>query len=166
MNSLRCLLVLRSTESKYRSCHSSDAASMRVRLVSTRQVAFKYLSITALRLYPTLPMNIRFADKPTVLPRGGGPDGKYPTLLAKGAGIVYSVYHLHRREEIYGSDSKFYRPQRWESGDLIKKARTATGYVDFNAGPRICLGSTLPIFAYNTCNPLSVLQITDQAQSH
>ncbi|KAK7998780.1 n-alkane-inducible cytochrome P450 [Apiospora marii] len=93
-----------------------------------------------LRLYPTLPMNIRFANKPTVLPRGGGPDGKSPTLLAKGAGIVYSVYHLHRREEIYGSDSRVYRPQRWESGDLIKKARPGAGYVDFNAGPRLCLG--------------------------
>ncbi|KAK8136875.1 n-alkane-inducible cytochrome P450 [Apiospora sp. TS-2023a] len=93
-----------------------------------------------LRLYPTLPMNIRFANKPTVLPRGGGPDGNSPTLLAKGAGIVYSVYHLHRREEIYGSDSKLYRPQRWESGELIKKARPGAGYVDFNAGPRICLG--------------------------
>jgi len=93
-----------------------------------------------LRLYPTLPMNIRFANKATVLPRGGGPDGNSPVLLSKGAGIVWSVYHLHRLESIYGPDSRVYRPQRWESGELAKKARPGAGFVDFHGGPRLCLG--------------------------
>ncbi|KAF2829588.1 cytochrome P450 [Ophiobolus disseminans] len=93
-----------------------------------------------LRLYPTLPMNIRFANKPTILPRGGGPDGTSPVLLSKGAGIVWSVYHLHRLEDIYGPDSRLFRPQRWESGELIKNARLGVGFVDFNGGPRVCLG--------------------------
>ena len=101
-----------------------------------------------LRLYPTLPMNIRFANKTTVLPRGGGPDGLSPILLPEGTGIAWSVYHLHRLESLYGPDPRVYRPQRWESGELIKKARPGAGYVDFNGGPRICLGSTeLPILA-------------------
>jgi cytochrome P450 len=86
-------------------------------------------------------MNVRFANKATVLPRGGGPDGNSPVLLSKGAGIVFSVYHLHRLEEIYGEDSRVFRPERWESGELIKKARPGAGYVDFNGGPRVCLGS-------------------------
>lgn len=94
-----------------------------------------------LRLYPTLPLNIRFANKPTILPRGGGPDGLSPVLLLPGTGIAWSVYHLHRLESIYGPDSKIYRPQRWESGELIRKARPGAGYVDFNGGPRTCLGS-------------------------
>ncbi|KAI8954526.1 cytochrome P450 [Xylaria longipes] len=93
-----------------------------------------------LRLYPTLPMNIRFTNKTTVLPRGGGPDGTSPVLLPEGSGICYSVYHLHRNESIYGTDSRTYRPQRWESGELIKKARPGAGFVDFNGGPRLCLG--------------------------
>ncbi|KAI1357977.1 cytochrome P450 [Xylaria arbuscula] len=93
-----------------------------------------------LRLYPTLPMNIRFTNKATVLPRGGGSDGASPVLLPKGSGIAYSVYHLHRDESIYGPDSRAYRPQRWESGELIKTARPGAGYVDFNGGPRLCLG--------------------------
>ena len=94
-----------------------------------------------LRLYPSLPMNIRFTNKPTVLPRGGGPDGSSPTLLPKGAGIAWSVYHLHRSKTIYGPDSRVYRPSRWEDGELIKKARPGAGFVDFNGGPRTCLGS-------------------------
>ncbi|KAI4957864.1 hypothetical protein J4E86_005004 [Alternaria arbusti] len=94
-----------------------------------------------LRLYPTLPLNLRFTNKATVLPRGGGPDGTSPVLMPKGAGIVWSVYHLHRLESIYGQDARVFRPERWESGELIKKARPGAGYVDFNGGPRLCLGS-------------------------
>lgn len=94
-----------------------------------------------LRLYPTLPLNIRFANKPTILPRGGGPDGLSPVLLPQGTGIAWSVYHLHRLESIYGPDSRVYRPQRWENGELIRKARPGAGFVDFNGGPRTCLGS-------------------------
>ncbi|KAI0476932.1 cytochrome P450 [Xylaria cf. heliscus] len=93
-----------------------------------------------LRLYPTLPMNIRFANKATVLPHGGRSAGTSPVLLPKGSGIAYSVYHLHRNESIYGSDAGTYRPQRWESGELVKKARLGAGFVDFNGGPRVCLG--------------------------
>ncbi|KAI0156471.1 cytochrome P450 [Xylariaceae sp. FL1272] len=93
-----------------------------------------------LRLYPTLPMNIRFANKVTVLPRGGGADGASPVMLPAGTGIAYSVYHLHRKESIYGTDSKVYRPQRWEDGELIRKARQGAGYIDFHGGPRLCLG--------------------------
>ncbi|KAI8961455.1 cytochrome P450 [Daldinia sp. FL1419] len=93
-----------------------------------------------LRLYPSLPMNIRFANKATVLPRGGGPDGLSPVMLPKGTGIAWSVYHLHRSESIYGTDSREFRPQRWESGELLKTARIGAGYIDFNGGPRTCLG--------------------------
>ena len=94
-----------------------------------------------LRLYPTLPLNIRFANKPTVLPRGGGPDGLSPILLLPGTGIAWSVYHLHRLESIYGPDPRVYRPQRWESGELMRKVRPGAGFIDFNGGPRTCLGS-------------------------
>ena len=86
-------------------------------------------------------MNVRFANKATVLPRGGGLDGTSTTLLPKGAGIVWSVCHLHRLGSIYGPDSTVFRPERWESGELIKMARLGAGYVDLNGGPRVCLGS-------------------------
>ncbi|KAH6643417.1 n-alkane-inducible cytochrome P450 [Truncatella angustata] len=94
----------------------------------------------SLRLYPQLPVNVRFATRTTVLPRGGGPDGNAPLLLRKGNGVGWSLYHLHRREELYGSDARVYRPERWESGDLVKKVGVGAGFVDFHGGPRLCLG--------------------------
>ncbi|KAK4447087.1 cytochrome P450 [Podospora aff. communis PSN243] len=94
----------------------------------------------SLRLYPQLALNLRFANKTTTLPRGGGPDGQSPVLIPKGSGVGWSSYHLHRRESLYGPDAKVYRPRRWESGALIKKVGLGAGFVDFNAGPRVCLG--------------------------
>ncbi|KAI1100875.1 cytochrome P450 [Jackrogersella minutella] len=93
-----------------------------------------------LRLYPQLPVNVRFATRMTVLPRGGGPDGTAPVLLRKGDGVGWSLYHLHRRESLYGPDARVYRPERWESGELIKKVGLGAGFVDFHGGPRLCLG--------------------------
>ncbi|KAI1378305.1 cytochrome P450 [Hypoxylon crocopeplum] len=93
-----------------------------------------------LRLYPQLALNFRFANKNTVLPRGGGPDGRSPVFIPKYSGVGWSSYHLHRRESIYGSDSRLYRPQRWEDGQLIKRAKPGAGFVDFNGGSRLCLG--------------------------
>ncbi|KAF1999645.1 cytochrome P450, partial [Amniculicola lignicola CBS 123094] len=93
-----------------------------------------------LRLYPQLPLNLRYANKATILPRGGGPDGTSPVLIPKGSGIGWSTYHLHRSEAIYGSNAREYRPERWESGELIKKARLGAGFLDFNGGNRLCLG--------------------------
>jgi len=93
--------------------------------------------LTALRLYPQLPMNVRFALKPTIIPSGGGPDGKSPVLLRTGMGIGYSVYHMHRRTELYGPDATEFRPERWEGPEL---ANIGWGFLPFHGGPRVCLG--------------------------
>ena len=98
-------------------------------------------ALKALRLYPQLPLNLRYAVNATVIPRGGGPDGRSPVLIPKGCGIGWSAYHLHRSQEIYGNDAKVYRPERWETGELIKKAGLGSGFLDFHGGPRTCLGS-------------------------
>jgi len=52
--------------------------------------------------------------------------------------IAYSVYHMQRREDLYGSDAGTFRPQRWEGSEL---ADIKWGYLPFNGGPRVCLGS-------------------------
>lgn len=44
-----------------------------------------------LRLFPIVPMNGRSAVRDTVLPLGGGPDGRSPILVKKGQDIGYSV---------------------------------------------------------------------------
>ncbi|KAJ6789970.1 hypothetical protein PWT90_05815 [Aphanocladium album] len=87
-----------------------------------------------LRLFPIVPMNGRSAVKDTVLPLGGGPDGRSPILVKKGQDIGYSVHVMHHRTDLWGPDADEFRPERWE------KRRPGWDYLPFNGGPRICIG--------------------------
>nr|P0DUK3.1 RecName: Full=Cytochrome P450 monooxygenase pspC; AltName: Full=Soppiline biosynthesis cluster protein C [Penicillium soppii] len=87
-----------------------------------------------LRMYPPVPLNARVAKNDTVLPRGGGSDGMAPIFVPRGQLVVYQVYSMHRREDLWGSDAHIFRPQRWET------TRPTFEYLPFNAGPRICPG--------------------------
>ncbi|KAI2468865.1 cytochrome P450 [Annulohypoxylon bovei var. microspora] len=88
----------------------------------------------ALRLNPPVATNAREAVRDTIIPRGGGSDGKSPVLVTKGTLIRYFPWAIHRRRDIYGIDADEFRPERWET------LRTTYEYVPFNAGPRICVG--------------------------
>lgn len=70
---------------------------------------------TAMRLFPPISTNSRTSNKETLLPVGGGPDGRKPLLVAKGTSLRWSSYSLHRRKDIYGADADEFRPERWES---------------------------------------------------
>lgn len=54
------------------------------------------------------------AIKDTVLPMGGGADGKAPMFVPKGQVVAYSVYTMHRREDYFGPDADEFRPERWD----------------------------------------------------
>ena len=73
----------------------------------------------------------------TVLPRGGGPDGTSPCLVKKGQVVIWHVYGMHRRTDLFGLDAAEFKPERW-LGD--KGLRPGWEYLPFNGGPRICLG--------------------------
>lgn len=94
----------------------------------------QYCLNEALRLYPLVPINGRVAIKDTVLPLGGGPDGKSPIFVKAGTAVNYQVYNMHRRKDLYGEDAEEFRPERWES------IRQGWHYLPFNGGPRICIG--------------------------
>jgi cytochrome P450 len=101
---------------------------------------------TVLRLYPSVPINSRAAVETTTLPTGGGPDGKSPILVKKGAPVGYCVYAMHRRKDLYGSDADEFRPERWdpnEDNEVCLK-NIGWGYLPFNGGPRVCLGRKYP----------------------
>ncbi|KAL8669552.1 MAG: hypothetical protein Q9168_005860 [Polycauliona sp. 1 TL-2023] len=95
-----------------------------------------------LRLYPSVPVNSRTAIRATMLPVGGGPDLKSPVFVAKGEGIAYSVYSMHRRPDLYGLDAELFRPERWEEDLPMNNdpINAKWGYLPFNGGPRMCLG--------------------------
>ena len=96
-----------------------------------------------LRLYPSVPVNDRKANKDTFLPTGGGPDRTAPVFVPKGATVAYSVYAMHRRPDFYGMDAELFRPERWDEDMPLRSDKTiaAWGYLPFNGGPRTCLGS-------------------------
>lgn len=54
------------------------------------------------------------ALRDTFLPLGGGADEKSPIFVPAGTPILYSVWSMHRRTDLYGEDAFVYRPERWE----------------------------------------------------
>lgn len=94
----------------------------------------KYVLNESLRLMPVVPANSREAIRDTIIPLGGGPDGKSPVLVPKGTVVAYSPWSMHRREDFYGPDALEFRPERWET------LRPGWEYLPFNGGPRICVG--------------------------
>ncbi|KAL8900648.1 MAG: hypothetical protein Q9207_005594 [Kuettlingeria erythrocarpa] len=87
-----------------------------------------------LRLYPVVPFNNRMAVADTVLPLGGGQDGKSPLFIPAGTTVGWHLYTIQRRRDLYGDDADEFKPERWET------LRPNWEYLPFNGGPRICLG--------------------------
>jgi len=94
----------------------------------------KWCMNESLRIHPVVPANSRLAIRDTVLPLGGGPDGKDPLFVRKGTLVAYILWAMHRRKDYFGEDVEVFRPERWET------LRPSWEYLPFNGGPRICLG--------------------------
>lgn len=87
-----------------------------------------------MRLHPPVAGNQRYANKDTVLPVGGGPEGKAKVFVKKGQMVANSYFSMHRRKDLYGEDAQDFRPERWEN------LKPGWSYAPFSGGPRICLG--------------------------
>lgn len=109
----------------------------------------KYLRATlneSLRVLPVVPANTRQAIVDTVLPLGGGKDGKSPVFVPKGTIVCYVVHAMQHRKELYGEDADEFRPERWLDEDGRKGLRAGWEYLPFNGGPRICIGRKCLLF--------------------
>ncbi|KAI0772038.1 cytochrome P450 monooxygenase pc-2 [Trametes elegans] len=98
-----------------------------------------------LRLYPTVPFNVRVSNRDTTIPN---PDPSAPRVFIPAQmAVAYSVFLMHRRKDYWGPDALDFDPNRWLD-ERLNKYFTANPFIfaPFNAGPRICLGQQ---FAYN-----------------
>lgn len=101
---------------------------------------FRAVLYESLRLYPQVPENARVALRDTVLPRGGGVDGKSPLFVPKGQMIIWSAYSLHRHKAVYGEDATEFRPERWLDEDGHQSLKPGWGFLPFGGGARSCPG--------------------------
>ncbi|KAF9351087.1 Protein kinase alk2 [Mortierella sp. NVP85] len=82
----------------------------------------------ALRIYPSVPRNLKVCLKDDVLPDG--------TKVHAGEWVTWSSYVMGRSERIWGPDAKEYRPSRWINTEKPSQGK----FNSFHAGPRVCLG--------------------------
>ncbi|KAG0365158.1 hypothetical protein BGZ54_006817 [Gamsiella multidivaricata] len=82
----------------------------------------------ALRLYPSVPRNIKVAVQDDVWPDG--------TKVYKGEYVLWSSWAMGRSTDIWGGDAREYKPERWMTGEKP----SPTKFPSFHAGPRTCLG--------------------------
>ena len=82
-------------------------------------------------------MNQRICLSDTVLPAGGGPDGKSPLFVQKGDIIEINYRAMQRNKDLWGTDAEGFNPDRWGT------ARPTWKYTPFGGGPRICPGQRL-----------------------
>ncbi|KAL9118577.1 MAG: hypothetical protein Q9187_004875 [Circinaria calcarea] len=92
----------------------------------------RYIFNESLRLHPLAGRLRRICHKDTILPLGGGPDGKAPIFIKKGTGVVMNVHAMHRDRGLWGENADDFCPERWET------ARPTWEYLPFSGGPRIC----------------------------
>ena len=80
-------------------------------------------------------MTDRVAVRDTVLPTGGGPDGKSPIFVAKGQVVAMVLWAMHRDTGLWGDDALEFKPERWEH-----YSKSEGKHVAFGKGPRMCPG--------------------------
>ncbi|KAF9264950.1 cytochrome P450 [Marasmius fiardii PR-910] len=90
-----------------------------------------------LRLYPPAPNNSRTSVKATTLVNENGP----PLFVPENCKVMYNVFLIHRRRDLWGPDADQFDPDRFLDERLHRYlVPNPFIFLPFGAGPRICLG--------------------------
>jgi len=85
------------------------------------------------RLSPSIPLIGRQAVEDTQIDKD--------LILPKGLQIIISIYHLHRRKDIWGESADKFDPDRFSSENFRQVHPFA--FIPFSKGPRNCIGKCL-----------------------
>ncbi|KAG8970880.1 hypothetical protein FRC03_000098 [Tulasnella sp. 419] len=96
-----------------------------------------------LRLFPPVPFNLRTCINSTVWEN---PETGIRYHIPANTTALYSVFHMHRRTDLWGEDAIEFSPMRWIDSRKNYQLTNPFIFLPFQAGPRICLGQQ---FAYN-----------------
>eukprot|EP00932_Pfiesteria_piscicida_P017153 SRR837773.4046.p1 GENE.SRR837773.4046~~SRR837773.4046.p1 ORF type:complete len:151 (-),score=15.52 SRR837773.4046:45-497(-) len=94
----------------------------------------------ALRLYPSLPINVKTAVNDDVWPDG--------TRVRRGNVCLFNMYAMARDTDIWGEDAAEFKPERWLD---LESSVDSYKYPVFNGGPRECLGKRAAQVEMKTC---------------
>ena len=94
---------------------------------------FRHVIFETIRLQGPSGRVFRTALRDTILPVGGGADGRSPLFVQRGDVVALNVWSLHHDKDIWGEDADQFRPQRWDD-----KRPTTWEFVPFYGGPRVC----------------------------
>ncbi|KAE9373609.1 cytochrome P450 [Stipitochalara longipes BDJ] len=93
---------------------------------------FRHVIHETLRLTGPSGRTRRQAIRNTILPVGGGHDGKAPVFVEKGTMVALDLYSLHHDKDIWGEDAFEFNPHRWEGKKPMWE------FTPFLGGPRMC----------------------------
>lgn len=89
----------------------------------------------SMRLYPPIQFDSKFCLHDDVLPDG--------SFVKSGTRVTYHPYAMGRIEEIWGSDCREFKPERWFNKDGVFLAENPYKYPVFQGGLRVCLGKEM-----------------------
>lgn len=89
-----------------------------------------------MRLFPPVPSNIRQCDpEPHAFPASGDTARYY---VPPNAIIMYSIFLIQRRKDLWGEDALEFRPERWFEPECARRvAENPYMFTPFHAGPRL-----------------------------
>ena len=90
----------------------------------------------SLRLHPATSRVGRTSLVDTILPRGGGNNGKSPIFVPKGRAIEMDLYSVQRDSEFWGKDADTFNSDRWIGDRPLWEAKWQ--YEPFLGGIRMC----------------------------
>lgn len=97
-----------------------------------------------LRMYPSVPLNVRSSINQDVLP-----SGHYVPPKTR---VVYAPILSQRNPQFWGPNAEKWDPDRWNLRDAVPSGvGNSFAFVPFNAGPRICTGQQFALNEASTC---------------